>query len=130
MRAMTERRRRRIALREGGTLMLFFGARNAEELPYFGPLLKLPPDFIDVNFAFSRVPGQPKQYVQDKIRERGADVARLLQDANCHVYICGLKGMEQGVDEAFRDACRGAGAEWERLLPELRMQGRYHVETY
>ena len=130
MRAMTERRRRRIALQEGGSLMLFFGARNAEELPYFGPLLKLPPDFIDVNFAFSRVPGQPKQYVQDKIRERGADVARLLQDANCHVYICGLKGMEQGVDEAFRDACRGAGAQWERLLPELRVQGRYHVETY
>jgi benzoyl-CoA 2,3-dioxygenase component A len=38
--------------------------------------------------------------------------------------------MEQGVDEAFRDACRGAGAQWERLLPELRVQGRYHVETY
>jgi benzoyl-CoA 2,3-dioxygenase component A len=130
MRAMTERRRRRIAQKEGGKLMLFFGARAAEELPYFGPLLKLPPEFIDINFAFSRVPGQPKQYVQDKIRERGVDVARLLQDENCYVYICGLKGMEQGVDEAFRDACRGAGANWERLLPELRAQGRYHVETY
>ena len=28
MRAMTERRRRRIALKEGGKLMLFFGART------------------------------------------------------------------------------------------------------
>jgi benzoyl-CoA 2,3-dioxygenase component A len=130
MRAMTERRRRRIALKEGGTLMLFFGARAPEELPYFGPLQKLPPDFIDVNFAFSRVPGQPKQYVQDRIRARGADVARLLQDANCHVFICGLKGMERGVDDAFRDVCRDAGADWERILPELRAQGRYHVETY
>ncbi len=130
MRAMTERRRRRIALKEGGALMLFFGARAETELPYFGPLMKLPKDFIDINFAFSRMPGLPKQYVQDRIRARGLDVAHLLQDASCHVYICGLKGMEQGVDEAFRDACRLQGRDWSTLLPELRAQGRYHVETY
>ncbi len=130
MRAMTERRRRRIALQEGGSLMLFFGARAQGELPYFGPLLKLPRDFIDINFAFSRVPGEPKQYVQDRIRARAADVARLLDDANCHVYICGLKGMEKGVDDAFRDACRNHGKDWDTLLPVLRAQGRYHVETY
>jgi len=68
MRAMTERRRRRIAQKEGGELMLFFGARAAAELPYFGPLMKLPKDFIDINFAFSRIPGEPKHYVQDLIR--------------------------------------------------------------
>jgi len=130
MRAMTERRRRRIGLREGGELMLFFGARSESELPYFGPLQKLPKDFIDINFAFSRVPGQQKQYVQDRIRARGPDVARLISDPSCHVYICGLKGMEQGVDDAFRDVCRAHGAEWQTLLPELRASGRYHVETY
>ena len=130
MRAMTERRRRRIALKEGGELMLFFGARCEAELPYFGPLMKLPKDFIDINFAFSRVPGKVKQYVQDRIRERSADVVRLLNDQNCYVYICGLKGMEQGVDEAFRVACREQGEDWGTLLPALRAQGRYHVETY
>jgi benzoyl-CoA 2,3-dioxygenase component A len=130
MRAMTERRRRRIALKEGGELMLFFGARSEGELPYFGPLMKLPKDFIDINFAFSRVPGEPKRYVQDRIRERSEDVARLLQDEHCHVYICGLKGMERGVDEAFRDACRTHGIDWDALLPGLRAHGRYHVETY
>jgi benzoyl-CoA 2,3-dioxygenase component A len=130
MRAMTERRRRRIALKEGGALTLFFGARQEGELPYFGPLLKLPKDFIDINFAFSRVQGAPKRYVQDRIRERSAEVARLLADENCYVYICGLKGMEQGVDDAFRDACRKHGKDWDALLPELRANGRYHVETY
>jgi benzoyl-CoA 2,3-epoxidase subunit A len=130
MRAMTERRRRRIALKEGGTLMLFFGARSPAELPYFGPLLKLSKDFIDINFAFSRVEGEPKQYVQDRIRARGADVVRLIRESNAHIYICGLKGMEQGVDEAFREAFRNEGADWDVLLPELRGQGRYHVETY
>ncbi len=130
MRAMTERRRRRIELKEGGNLMLFFGARSEGELPYFGPLMKLPKDFIDINLAFSRVAGQPKTYVQDLIRARSADVVRRITDENCYVFICGLKDMEHGVDEAFRDACREHGLDWEALLPALRAQGRYHVETY
>lgn len=130
MRAMTERRRRRIELKEGGDLMLFFGARSEGELPYFGPLMKLPKDFIDINLAFSRVPGEPKRYVQDLIRARSADVVPRLLDKDCYVYICGLKDMEHGVDEAFRDACREQGVAWDALLPELREQGRYHVETY
>src|SRR5262249_30474263 len=130
MRAMTERRRRRVTEKEGGELMLFFGARSPAELPYFGPLLKLAKDFIDINFAFSRVDGEPKQYVQDRIRARGADVVRLVRESNAHIYICGLKGMERGVDEAFREAFHNEGADWDALLPELRAQGRYHVETY
>ena len=130
MRAMTERRRRRIGENEGGELMLFFGARSPDELPYFGPLMKLPKNFIDINLAFSRVAGAPKHYVQDLIRARGADVARLLKDENCYVYVCGLKGMEAGVADAFRDVCRGHALDWETLLPKLREQGRYHLETY
>ena len=130
MRAMTERRRRRIAEKEGGALMLFFGARTPAELPYFGPLMKLPKDFIDINLAFSRVPGKPKQYVQDLVRERGADVARLLADENTYTYVCGLKGMEDGVSQAFRDVCRQYGMDWDAILPKLREAGRYHLETY
>jgi benzoyl-CoA 2,3-dioxygenase component A len=130
MRAMTERRRRRMELKEGGELMLFFGARAPDELPYFGPLMKLPKDFIDINFAFSRVPGQPKQYVQDLIRARHDAVWRQLNDANCYIYLCGLKGMEKGVDEAFRDVCRQHGGDWDTLLPQLREKSRYHIETY
>ena len=54
MRAMTEwrRRLRKSGKFDGGRLMLFFGPRTKEELPYFGPLLNLPKDFIDINFAF------------------------------------------------------------------------------
>jgi benzoyl-CoA 2,3-dioxygenase component A len=130
MRAMTERRRRRIDQKEGGELMLFFGARAPEELPYFGPLMKLPRDFIDINLAFSRVTGKPKQYVQDLIRARGDDVVRLLLDADCYVYVCGLRSMEHGVTEAFRDLCRTRGLDWDALLPKLRESGRFHLETY
>jgi benzoyl-CoA 2,3-epoxidase subunit A len=130
MRAMTERRRRRIAEKEGGSLMLFFGARAPEELPYFGPLMKLPKDFIDINLAFSRVPGKQKQYVQDLIRQRAGDVARLLADENCFIYVCGLKGMEDGVAQAFQEVCSQHGMDWAAVLPTLREKGRYHLETY
>ncbi|NMG46503.1 benzoyl-CoA 2,3-epoxidase subunit BoxA [Azoarcus communis] len=130
MRAMTERRRRRMDLKEGGELMLFFGARTPGELPYFGPLKKLPEDFIDINFAFSRVPGEPKRYVQDRIRERADKVFGMLTDDNTYIYICGLKGMEAGVIEAFRDICRAKGADWDALRPQLLTKGRFHIETY
>jgi benzoyl-CoA 2,3-epoxidase subunit A len=130
MRAMTERRRRRMALKEGGELMLFFGARRKEELPYFGPLMKLPKEFIDINLAYSREPAQRKTYVQDLIRQRSKDVVRLLKDDNCYIYLCGLKGMESGVIEAFRDVSREHGLDWNELKTGLLAKSRLHIETY
>jgi benzoyl-CoA 2,3-dioxygenase component A len=132
MRAMTEWRRR---LRssgkfEGGKLMLFFGARTKEELPYFGPLQSLPKDFIDTQFAFSRAPGQPKTYVQDLLRQRAADLAPLLADANAFFYVCGLKAMEEGVVLALRDVATQAGLDWDTVGAALKREGRLHLETY
>ena len=132
MRAMTEwrRRLRKSGKFEGGKLMLFFGARTKEELPYFGPLGNLPKDFIDINFAFSRTPGQPKRYVQDLMRERAADLAPLLADPNAYFYVCGLKAMEDGVVLALRDVAQQAGLDWEAVGPALKRDGRLHLETY
>jgi benzoyl-CoA 2,3-dioxygenase component A len=132
MRAMTEwRRRLRASGRfEGGKLMLFFGARTQQELPYFGPLQKLPHDFIDIEFAFSRTPGSPKRYVQDAIRDRAADLAALLSDPNAYFYVCGLKAMEEGVVLALRDVATQAGLDWEQLGAEMKRGGRLHLETY
>ena len=132
MRAMTEWRRR---LRssgkfEGGRLMLFFGARSQEELPYFGPLQNLPKDFIDINFAFSRTPGAPKRYVQDLMRERAADLGPLLIDPNAYFYVCGLKAMEEGVVLALRDVAQQAGLAWQTVGATLKREGRLHLETY
>ncbi|HEV7878803.1 benzoyl-CoA 2,3-epoxidase subunit BoxA [Bradyrhizobium sp.] len=128
-RAFTERRRRAMS-DAPGRLLLFFGARRPEELPYFGPLQKVPEKLLTKHFCYSRVPGQPRVYVQDRIRTEASVVAALLNDAHTHVYICGLKGMESGVDEAFADVCRGASIEWAALKTAMREGGRYHVETY
>ncbi len=132
MRAMTEWRRRLRASGKfaGGKLMLFFGARTREELPYFGPLQNLPKDFIDINLAFSRTPDRPRQYVQDLMRERAADLLPLLTDPNAYFYVCGLKAMEEGVVLALRDIAEQAGVEWAPLAASLRQQSRLHLETY
>ncbi len=132
MRAMTEwRRRLRASGRfEGGKLMLFFGARSKQELPYFGPLQNLPKDFIDINFAFSREPGKPKRYVQDAMRERAAELAALLADPNAYFYVCGLKAMEEGVVLALRDVAQQAGLSWEAISAALKAEARLHLETY
>lgn len=128
-RGFTERRRRTAPNAEG-KLMLFFGARSPGELPYFGPLTKLPSSLIDVSLAFSRVPDRPKEYVQDKMRERSADLAALLKSRDTFVYVCGLKGMESGCEEAFADICRQHGMDWSEIRASMRQEGRYHVETY
>ena len=128
-RAFTERRRR--AMPEApGRLLLFFGARRPEELPYFGPLQKVPDRLLGKHFCYSRIAGEPRVYVQDRIRTEAEAVSKLLGDPHTHVYICGLKGMESGVDEAFADVCRGAAIDWKALKAAMREAGRYHVETY
>ena len=132
MRAMLRRRHhvRTTQNFASGKLMLFFGARTPQELPFFGRLHKLPKDFLDVNLAFSRVPGQPRRYVQDLMRERSADLAALLADEDSYFYVCGLKSMEEGVVLALRDIAEGAGMRWETVAAALKRDGRLHLETY
>lgn len=131
MRAMTEYRRRLLTNSKAvdGKLMLFFGARSPEELPYFGPLRKLPASFIEQHLAFSRVDGAPRVYVQDKLREAYKAVTELLL-GDTYIYICGLKGMEAGVMEALSDMCRAANLDWNSLHATMVAEGRFHVETY
>ena len=129
MRAMTEWRRRLRASGkfEGGKLMLFFGARTKEELPYFGPLQSLPKDFIDIHLAFSRTPAAPKRYVQDLMRERAADLGELIANPHAYFYARWPQGDGEAVHAArHRDQCR---ADWETI--GLRSSStRLHLETY
>jgi benzoyl-CoA 2,3-dioxygenase component A len=89
-RGFTERRRRNMK-DAPGRMMLYFGARRPEELPYFGPLQKVPDGLLRKHFAYSRVPGEPKTYVQDRMRATADEVATFLKNAKTHVYLCGLK---------------------------------------
>jgi len=132
MRAMIHQRNRQRTTTafEGGRMMLFFGARTTAELPYFGRLDRIPKDLVDVNLAFSRIPGKPKRYVQDVMRERSADVAELLSDPDTYFYVCGLRSMEDGVVLALKEIAEGAGLRWQSIGPALKNEGRLHLETF
>ena len=98
-------------------------------MPYFGPLEKISDDLLQKHLVFSRLEGK-KEYVQDRMREQQSMVAELIRDSNTHIYICGLKDMEQGVEAAFNDITEAEDIDWQSLKATLRTEGRYHVETY
>jgi benzoyl-CoA 2,3-dioxygenase component A len=128
-RGFTERRRRSMPNAKG-KLYLFFGARAPHELPYFGPLQRVPKTLLDQELVFSRLPDQPKEYVQDRMRKRAGDFAQLLRRDSTHIYVCGLRGMEEGVEASFRTVCADHALDWEAIRKQMRDEGRYHVETY
>ncbi len=125
-RAFTMRRQREGI--KGGSMTMFFGARSKGELPYFGPLGKIPTDILTSHLVFSREGEQ--EYVQDRMRRNAAQIIEILSDPKGYVYICGLKAMETGVEDALRECAAQAGLDWESLRATLRQEGRYHVETY
>ena len=129
MRAFTMRRQRTIGNRSGGMTM-FFGARTPDSLPYFGPLNKVPDSLLKKHLVFSRIPGAPKEYVQDRMQVEEEAVAELLADPKTHIYICGLRGMEEGVEKVLTNIAESIGQPWAAMRDAMREEGRYHVETY
>jgi benzoyl-CoA 2,3-dioxygenase component A len=127
MRAFTMRRQRVNPDRSGGMVM-YFGARTRDSLPYFGPLSKIPKSLLEQHLVFSRE-GE-KEYVQDCMVKNDEKLAELLADPKTHIYICGLRGMEAGVEKAFTSIAEGIGEQWTALRDGMRQDGRYHVETY
>jgi benzoyl-CoA 2,3-epoxidase subunit A len=123
-------RRQRSGVDEAAGMTLVFGARTPDSLPYFGPLKKVPETLLKKHLVFSRVPGQPKRYVQDKLREEQDAISDILADPGAHIYVCGLRGMEQGVEEALGNITEAMGLQWSALRDAMREEGRYHSETY
>jgi benzoyl-CoA 2,3-dioxygenase component A len=127
MRAFTMQRQRAGAT---GGMTMFFGARAPGSLPYFGPLKKVPESLLKQHLVFSRQEGVEKEYVQDRMVAEADEVANLLQDPKLHIYICGLRGMEEGVEKAMTTIAESTGQQWTALRDTMREDGRYHVETY
>ena len=123
-------RRQRTSQGADGDMVMFFGARSPDSLPYFGPLNKMPERLLKKHLVFSRIPGVEKEYVQDRMMVEQEVIADLLADPKTHIYICGLRGMEQGVEESFKSIAESTGMQWEATRDVMRDEGRYHVETY
>ena len=128
-RAMTMRRQRS-SPNADGHLFLYFGARTPDTLPYFGPLKRVPEELMTQRLVFSRLESQPKTYVQDQLKVDADLLAPFLASEQTYIYVCGLKGMEDGVEEALSEICETAGIDWAAQRAQMREQGRFHVETY
>ena len=86
-----------------GESMLFFGCRDPlQDFLYEDELRGFEAMGVTRLFsAFSREPGKPKAYVQQAIKERSADVWRLLQQ-EAIVFVCGdASRMAPDVRQAF-----------------------------
>ncbi len=84
--------------------------------------------------AFSRLPDQPKRYVQDELRAHQADVWRLMEQGAI-VYICGdARSMAPAVRQAFADIFRAqtatSPAVAEAWLDDLVASRRYLTDVW
>ena len=132
-RAFVEERAERDA---GGSNWLFFGDRTFADdflyqLEWQRHLKSGHLDRLDV--AFSR-DQQQKIYVQDRIREHGAEVYAWLE-RGAYLYVCGdARNMAGDVQDALIDViARHAGVDRTaagQRLKELRRAGRYQRDVY
>jgi ferredoxin--NADP+ reductase len=91
------------------------------------------PDNFRLTYAISREQKNPeggKMYIQNRVAEQADELWKLIQDPKTHTYICGLKGMEGGIDEALAAAAAKNDVDWSEYQRQMKKEGRWHVETY
>jgi ferredoxin--NADP+ reductase len=119
-----------------GLAWLVFGIPYTPNILYKEELEKLQEEFPDnfrLTYAISREQKNPeggKMYLQDRIKENADELWELVQKSNTHTYICGLKGMEGGIDEGMSSAAGKFDVDWAEYQKQLKKNHRWHVETY
>merc|ERR1712048_830810 len=119
-----------------GLVWLFLGVPYSKSLLYDDENIEFAtkyPDNFRYNYAISReqknAAGQ-KMYIQTRIAEYAQDIWDLLQNKKTHVYMCGLKGMESGMQEALGPIAESKGIAWPDFVKTLKKEDRWHVEVY
>ena len=114
-------------------MWLFFGVQTHGDALYADEWPVATDADFRLTYAFSRedkTADGRRMYVQDRMREAGQELLAFVRAPRTQVFVCGIKGMEAGIDEAFTALARDAGLEWRVLREELRVAGRWHVEVY
>ncbi len=119
-----------------GKAWLFMGAPHTANLLYDDDFERYQRDFPD-NFHYTKAISREQQnlkggrmYIQDRVMEHSDEIFKMIENPKTHVYMCGLKGMEPGIDEAMVAAASAKGIDWAELRPQLKKAHRWHVETY
>merc|ERR1719356_2094924 len=119
-----------------GLAWLFMGVPYSKSLLYDDEHTEYKskyPDQFKYDYAVSRedknAAGQ-KMYIQTKMAEYAEELWELMQDEKTHIYMCGLKGMESGMQECFSPIAEKNGMDWKDFAKEMKKAHRYHVEVY
>jgi ferredoxin--NADP+ reductase len=119
-----------------GKAWLFMGAPKTPNLLYDADFEHYESEFPD-NFRYTKAISREQQntkggrmYIQDRVLEYADEIFAMIENPKTHVYMCGLKGMEPGIDEAMSAAAAAKGLNWSELRPALKKAERWHVETY
>ena len=119
-----------------GKAWLFMGAPKTPNLLYDADFELYQSAFPD-NFRYTKAISREQEnarggrmYIQDRVLEHADEIFAMIENPKTHVYMCGLKGMEPGIDEAMSAAAAAKGLDWAELRPALKKAERWHVETY
>ncbi|MEO1005423.1 MAG: ferredoxin-NADP reductase [Cyanobacteria bacterium J06638_38] len=119
-----------------GLAWLFFGIPKTANILYKEQLEKMAaehPENFRMDYAISREQQNSeggKMYIQHRIAEHADKLWELMQNPKTHTYICGLKGMEGGIDEALSAAAAKHDVNWDEYRKAMKKEHRWHVETY
>jgi ferredoxin--NADP+ reductase len=119
-----------------GKAWLFMGSPKTANLLYEDDLQTYLADFPE-NFRYTKAISREQEnakggrmYIQDRVLENAEEIFSWIENPKTHVYMCGLRGMEPGIDEAMSAAAAAKGLNWSELRPQLKKAERWHVETY
>ena len=119
-----------------GKAWLFMGAPKTPNLLYDDDFNRYESEFPE-NFRYTKAISREQQnakggrmYIQDRVLEHADEIFAMIENPKTHVYMCGLRGMEPGIDEAMTAAAAAKGLDWSELRPQLKKAERWHVETY
>lgn len=119
-----------------GLAWLIFGVATTPNVLYKQELEEMQekyPDNFRLTYAISREQKNPeggRMYIQHRVAEHAEEIWEKLKSPKTHVYMCGLKGMEDGIDEALGAVASKNGVELKEYQRQLKKEGRWHVETY
>jgi cytochrome P450 / NADPH-cytochrome P450 reductase len=119
-----------------GASLLFFGCRNPQQdYIYEEELEEFAREGVtELECAFSRLEGQPKTYVQNRVEAQQEDIWPLVE-GGAVIYICGDAGrMAPDVERAFVDLFRDRNGvteqEAEEWMVELKESKRYLLDVW
>lgn len=119
-----------------GFSWLIFGIPKTPNILYKEELEEIQsqyPDQFRLTYAISREQQNAeggRMYIQHRVAENIEELWQMVQQENTHTYICGLKGMEDGIDAAFTAEAGKHGVDWSEYQRAMKKAGRWHVETY